>query len=134
MGRRVPIIMNGTFLKISAFVWGLIISFFFFSFLNIAVAASLYISDQVLQYDPVTEIASIKEIQDNLFLVEGKYEQVKDIINVYESPDGWGYQTVQKYSDRVEYTGYGPNAKDYTYIESIPTLSASSTKPGLLIN
>lgn len=47
--------------------------------------------------------------------------------NVYDGPKGKGYQIVTKYPDRIEHTGYGPSAEDYTYTVIIPPIVASTT-------
>ncbi len=73
----------------------------------------------------------LKDSQEIVFFEKKEYLQVKDMINVYQSPDGWGYQTVEKLQDKIIYTGYGINSKDYTYTVDIPAVNsiASSTKP-----
>jgi hypothetical protein len=47
--------------------------------------------------------------------------------NVYDGPKGKGYQIVTKYPDRIEHTGYGPSAEDYTYTVIIPPIVASTS-------
>jgi hypothetical protein len=54
-------------------------------------------------------------LEEQFFVENETYKQVVDVINVYESPIGHGYQTVEKKGDLVVYVGYGPYAKDYTY-------------------
>lgn len=73
----------------------------------------------------------LKDSQEIVFFEKKEYLQVKDMINVYQSPDGWGYQTVEKLQDKIIYTGYGINSKDYTYTVDISAVTsiASSTKP-----
>lgn len=72
----------------------------------------------------------LKDSQEIVFFEKNEYLQVKDLINVYQSPDGWGYQTVEKLQDKIIYIGYGINSKDYTYTVDIPAVNsiASSTK------
>ena len=48
-------------------------------------------------------------------------------VNVYESPNGTGYQIVTEYPDRIEYIGFGRYAEDYTRTELISPFIASST-------
>lgn len=75
----------------------------------------------------------LKDAQEIVFFEKKEYLQVKDLINVYQSPDGWGYQTVEKLQNKIIYTGYGINAQDYTYTVDISPIDvvASSTKPSV---
>lgn len=63
----------------------------------------------------------------NLMLFDTKRLPPNTFVNVYDGPKGKGYQIVTEFSDRIEYYGYGPAAKDYTYTEIKNTLTASST-------
>jgi len=75
----------------------------------------------------------IEQKQTDIYAITGEYEQIKigseEKINVYESPDGWGYQTVEKLPDQIIYTGYGPQADNYTLSVplSLPTKSTSTS-------
>lgn len=42
-------------------------------------------------------------------------------VNVYEAPEGKGYQIVTEYPDRTEYQGYGPQAERFTYVIATST-------------
>jgi len=81
----------------------------------------------VLSDDPIL----IEQKQTDIYMLKGEYEQVKlggeEKINVYESPDGWGYQLVEKLKDQIIYTGYGPYASEYTKTILIDTIVSSST-------
>jgi len=77
--------------------------------------------------------------QEKFFGLENEYLQVKGAdsnVNVYESPDGWGYQVVFIDKLGVQYVGYGPKAEDYTYSKKYlpPSGSFSSTTIRLLNN
>jgi len=61
------------------------------------------------------ELAEIPSLQEEFYIEKGEYQQVKGLVHVYESPQGWGYQTIEDLGDRVIYVGYGANAQDYTY-------------------
>jgi len=82
---------------------------------------------QILDFTKQSEVLDLKIQQATLYENEGRYEQIPGVVNVYQSPEGWGYQTIAFYSDRVEYVGYGVQSKDYTF--TIPITPASSTIP-----
>jgi len=80
-----------------------------------------------------SEILKLEQLE--YFEKEQEYKQVLPSetdgsfhINVYESPYGKGYQVVQYFDDRVEYTAYGAGSKEFTYIERFPVAVASSTR------
>lgn len=93
----------------------------------------------------------LKTEQDALYAKYGEYVQVKEgvsytkdavvseptltsktstttEVNVYDGPQGKGYQTVTKTATATVYTGYGPEANDRTYTVPFPVIVASSTK------
>jgi len=105
--------------------------YFLFLFLLVAVPVlaqekfnvvdlSLLESEQVSYFEKEKEYIQVKKSQ-----TDGSY-----YVNTFESPYGKGYQVVQIYKDRVEYIGYGPNAKDFTYTVSLVPV-ASSTGSGV---
>lgn len=55
-----------------------------------------------------------------------EYKQIIGVINVYESPEGWGYQVVQELPDRIEYIGYGPESENYTYTIDLGSVATST--------
>jgi len=67
------------------------------------------------------------EYQLQNYIEKGEFLQVKDQVNVYQTPDGWGFQTINFYDSHVEYVGYGQDAKEYTYIVDTIVYVASST-------
>lgn len=99
----------------------------------IVVSDSVVIKKLANEITKQSKKVEIEVKQEQIFELQNKYEQVKDIVNVYESPDGFGYQVVEKLKDKIIYTGYGINSKDYTYIVDIPVVNsiASSTKPSV---
>jgi len=72
-------------------------------------------------------IDDVPVLQAEYYEVKGKYQQVRDLVNVYETETGWGFQTVEKLPDRVVYVGYGPLADEYTYEVYIPIPSGVSS-------
>lgn len=65
---------------------------------------------------------------------DGSYQQKKKgelnpnvEVNVFDGPEGKGYQIVTEYPDRIEYVGKGAYAKDNTYTVFKPDKTATST-------
>ncbi len=50
------------------------------------------------------------------------------LVNVYESPEGKGYQIVYTDSSTIKAAGYGPEAARFTYSHKLESRGASSTK------
>jgi len=95
---------------------------------NAATGLTLYTVSDFIDKTGQIDTVLLNFSQDLKLAQFGYYEQIKDLTNVYESPNCQGYQTIQKFDDRVEYVGYGCLAKDYTYTIPIPPFVASSTK------
>lgn len=93
---------------------------------------------------PTTEIRGIATIEDSYFARTGKYLQVlpdsrlphyesgnvadklgrelpaNSIVDVYEAPEGPGYQVRYTDSENEYSVGYGPEAKERTWIQPLP--------------
>ena len=96
-------------------------------------------------------VQSISALQDAYFEKNGKYLQVLpsgDLpdyesgtvaeklgagipagarVDVYESPEGFGYQITYEDKDTIYTVGFGPEAADRTYSRQVPFVVASST-------
>lgn len=88
----------------------------------VVVTADVIVSDLKSDIDLNTSLDVIEKTQERIFDLQGEYEQVKGIVNVYQSSEGFGYQVVEKLQDKLIYTGYGVNAENYTYIVDISSL------------
>ncbi len=86
------------------------------------------ITPEINKYVKFDTLKTAVETEQKYFEQKRLYKQVIDQINVHQSKKGWGYQTVNKFSDRIEYIGYGEDSEDYTYtVYTILVSSRSST-------
>jgi len=112
---------------------GIVIAFLLFSIAQVF-AQEVLIDIATLQADVKSALITddpiaLEQAQNEYMQYRDEYYQVKTgdtLINVYQSPEGWGYQTVQTLKDNVQFTGYGAHADDYTYSATLPATSSTS--------
>lgn len=90
------------------------------------------VSEALLQSVENNDIEALNNTQEVYFEANDQYKQIPGIINVYETPDGWGYQVENHLSDRIEFIGYGTNAEAYTYTIDFPPVIATSTDESII--
>jgi len=115
----------------------LIFSFILYSFYPIVFPAFAQISvDNSISTSTILttkQLDFIKLQQDSFFQRNATYQQVLEsdnlgyVINVYESPKGFGYQIVYDTPTKQQYTGFGPLSSDYTFSIPFTTKISSSS-------
>jgi len=143
----IRLIIIRTIFKIPISIVLVLIASYYFLYVKDIFAQEVLETEQAITIDIPTkdvsnEIQKLSTDQIAYFDLEGTYKQIKPdiartnkIVNVYDSPQGQGYQigTIDIKTGAIYYEGFGPLAKEYTYeVETSKyTLTISSSTPSI---